>query len=100
VTVWQQTASGIRLRVRVQPRASQNRIVGLHGDAVKVQVTAPPVEGAANEAVRELVAAWLDVPRRTVTLVQGQTGRNKVIEIAAEAPAKLAARLEAALVKL
>ena len=100
MTVWQQTASGVRLRLRVQPRGSRNRIVGLHGDALKVQITAPPVEGAANEAVRELIAKWLGVPRRTVTIVQGRNSRHKVLELAAEKPGELAACLETELAKM
>lgn len=88
------TGRGVRLRLHVQPRSSQNRIAGLHGDAVKVQVTAPPAEGAANAAVVALVARWLGVPRRAVTLLQGQTGRQKVVDVLAADPASLARRVQ------
>lgn len=84
----------VRLTVRVQPRAARSRVVGRHGEALKVQVSAPPVEGAANAAVIEVIAAWLDVPRRSVDLVQGQRGRDKVVAIAASDPAALAGRIE------
>ena len=84
----------VRLTVRVQPRAARSRVVGRHGDALKVQVSAPPVEGAANAAVIEVIAAWLDVPRRAVDLVQGERGRDKVVAIAARDPAALARRIE------
>lgn len=87
----------MRLRIRVQPRGSRNRIMGIHDDALKVQVTAPPVEGAANEAVIEVLSKWLGVPRRAVAIVHGDSGRNKVVEIVAGAPAELAARVQAGL---
>ena len=87
----------VRLRLRVQPRSARERVVGWHGDAIKVQVSAPPVEGAANLAVVDLIAAWLDLPRAAVRLVQGQTGRDKVVEIVSDDPAALARRIEQAL---
>ena len=84
----------VRLALRVQPRAARSRVVGRHGDALKVQVSSAPVEGAANAAVVELIAAWLDVPRRSVDLVQGQRGRDKVVAIAASDPTALARRID------
>jgi uncharacterized protein len=79
----------------VQPRAARNRVAGLQGDAVKVQVTAPPVGGVANDALVEVLAEWLDVPRRAIAIVQGQTARTKVVEIETGDPA-LRGRIEAA----
>jgi uncharacterized protein (TIGR00251 family) len=84
----------VRLTVRVQPRAARSRVVGRHGDALKVQVAAPPVEGAANAAVIELLATWLGIPRRDLDLAQGQRGRTKVVAIAAADPAALGRRIE------
>jgi uncharacterized protein (TIGR00251 family) len=84
----------VRLTLRVQPRAARSRVLGPQGEAVKVQVAAPPVDGAANAAVIELIAGWLGVPRRTVDLVQGERGRDKVVAIAAADPAALARRIE------
>ncbi|MBI5802285.1 MAG: YggU family protein [Verrucomicrobia bacterium] len=69
---------GVFLSVKVQPRASRNQIGGLHGDELKVAVTAPPVDSAANQAVVEFLAETLGLPRRSVTLVRGQTSRHKV----------------------
>jgi uncharacterized protein len=71
----------LRIPVRVQPRASRDRVVGRHGESVKVQVTAPPVDGAANAAVVNLLAEWLDVPRRCLSIARGQTGRDKLVEV-------------------
>jgi uncharacterized protein (TIGR00251 family) len=84
----------VRLAVRVQPRAGRSRVAGRHGEALKVQVAAPPVDGAANAAVIELLAAWLGVPRRDVRLVHGERGRDKVVAIAAADPAALGRRIE------
>jgi uncharacterized protein (TIGR00251 family) len=71
----------LRFSVRVQPRASRSEIVGLHGDALKVRLAAPPVDGAANAALVELLADGLGVPRSCVRIVTGATSRGKVVEV-------------------
>lgn len=86
----------LRIAVRVQPRASRDRVVGCHGSALKVQVAAPPVEGAANRAVVELLAQWLGVPRRALRVVRGESGREKVVEVECDDPTALAERIRAA----
>lgn len=68
--------------VLVQPRASRARIGPLHGDRVKVSVTAPPVGGAANAAVVELFARALKVKKSDVAIVGGQSSRRKTVRIA------------------
>ncbi|KUK83597.1 MAG: hypothetical protein XD97_0140 [Pelotomaculum thermopropionicum] len=68
-------------KVRVQPRASKNQLAGLYGDAVKLRLTAPPVDGKANEACRDYLARLLRVPRAQVEVVSGLTGRNKLIKV-------------------
>ena len=73
--------ASIRVPVHVQPRASRSEVVGTHGAALKVRLLAPPVDGAANEALIALLAAKLRVPRRDVRIVQGATSRAKVVEI-------------------
>ena len=80
------TSNGLRFRVHVQPRASKSEIVGMHGDALKVRLTAPPVDSAANEALIALLAAALGVPRRDVQIVAGATSRAKVVEVAGVTP--------------
>ena len=65
----------------MQPRASKNELVGLHDGVLKVRLTAPPVEGAANEALTRFIAEQLGVPRRQVTVVAGSSGRRKILEI-------------------
>jgi uncharacterized protein len=74
-------ADVVRVSVHVQPRASRSEIVGLHGAALKVRLQAPPVEGAANDALVALFAERLGVPRRSVRVVAGATSRGKVVEI-------------------
>src|ERR1043165_515521 len=74
--------NGCYLRVKVQPRASKNEIGEALGDELKIKVTAPPVDAAANQAVIDLLAETLDCPRSAVQLVRGQTSRHKTIFIA------------------
>jgi uncharacterized protein (TIGR00251 family) len=71
----------VRVDVHVQPRTSRSEIVGLHGAALKVRLQAPPVEGAANEALVSLLAERLNVPRRAVRVVAGATSRSKMVEV-------------------
>jgi uncharacterized protein (TIGR00251 family) len=75
------TAQGAQFALRVQPRASRNAVVGLMGDAVKLALTAPPVDGKANAAVVEYLAELLRVSKSSVTIVSGETGRNKLIAV-------------------
>ncbi len=69
------------VEVRVAPRASRNTVVGEHDGALKIAVTAPPVEGAANEAVRTLLAKRLGVPKRSVEVIGGQRSKRKRIAL-------------------
>jgi uncharacterized protein (TIGR00251 family) len=86
------SAAGVRLEIRVTPRASRTS-VELRDGRVLVRVTAPPVDSAANEAVREALAEALDVPRRAVQIIRGQTGRQKIVEIAGIDAAELQRRI-------
>jgi uncharacterized protein (TIGR00251 family) len=71
----------VRFAVRVRPRSSRAGVDGMHGQALRVRVNAPPVEGAANEAVVEVLAKALGVAKRAVTIVTGATSRSKVVEV-------------------
>ncbi|MDB4913631.1 MAG: hypothetical protein JWM95_1275 [Gemmatimonadetes bacterium] len=71
----------VRVSVHVQPRAVRSEIVGQHGAALKIRLQAPPVDGAANEALIALLAAKLRVPRRAVRVVAGLASRAKTVEI-------------------
>lgn len=83
----------VRLAVRVQPRASRPGVDTVIGDALKVRVHAPPVDGAANEAVVEVLAEALGVPKRSVTIVSGASSRSKVVEVTNLSAAEIRARL-------
>ncbi|MFZ0479733.1 MAG: DUF167 domain-containing protein [Terriglobales bacterium] len=78
----QNSPNGVTFAVRVHPRAKKNAITGEVGDALKVALTAPPVDGKANEACIEFFAKLLKVPRSSVTIAAGQASRNKVICVA------------------
>ena len=67
--------------MHVQPRASRSEVVGVHGDALKVRLQAPPVEGAANEALIRLLAEVLSVRRDAVRILAGRSSRAKVVEV-------------------
>lgn len=71
----------ITLTLHVQPAAKRSGIAGLHGDALKIRLAAPPIEGRANEALLKFVAALFDVPLRQVELKQGGQSRHKVVAI-------------------
>ena len=77
-----QDENSVTFSVRIHPRAKKNAITGEMGDALKLSLTTPPVEGRANEACIEFFAKLLKVPRSSVTIASGQTSRNKVIRIA------------------
>ena len=77
-----ESGSAVTFAVKVHPRARKNAITGEVGDALKVSLTTPPVEGRANEACIEFFAKLLKVPRSSVTIASGQTSRNKVIGVA------------------
>ncbi len=70
-----------RVRLRVSPGARSNELVGRHGDGWKVRVTAPPEGGRANEAVLDLLAERLELPRRSLEIVSGHAGREKIVEM-------------------
>jgi len=71
--------SGVSFRIRVQPKSSRNEIVGAQGDALKLKVTAPPVEGAANKTCIEMLAKAIGVPKSCLAITSGQAGRSKTM---------------------
>lgn len=77
----QATDSGVLLRVRVQPRAKAERLEGVHGDQLRLRLTAPPVDGAANTACLAFFAQYLGVNRSRVELRAGAKSRDKLIHI-------------------
>jgi len=76
------TSSGASFAVKVQPRARKDAVTGEIGDALKVSLTAPPLEGRANQALIEFLAQLLKVPRSSIKIAAGQNSRRKVVAIA------------------
>jgi uncharacterized protein (TIGR00251 family) len=74
----------ITLQIHVQPGARKSEVAGVHGDALKVRIAAPPVEGKANAALVAFLAEAFAVPERNVAIIRGETGRRKAVRV--EAP--------------
>jgi uncharacterized protein (TIGR00251 family) len=85
--------SGVTFAVQVVPRASKDEIAGIHGDALKIRVTAPPVEGRANEALIEFLSDQLGVRKSQVEIVAGATSRRKTIRVVGLWPQEVGERL-------
>ena len=88
-------ADGILLSIKLQPRAAANEVGEPLGNELRMKVTAPPVDAAANQALIKLVAEILDCPRNRVELVRGHTSRHKVIKISGLSQEAVLARLTA-----
>jgi hypothetical protein len=82
-----------RLTVEVRPRAGRDEIAGWQGPRLRVRVTAPPADGAANEAVRALLAERLGCAPSRVEIVRGHTARTKIVRVVGLAPDEVATRL-------
>ena len=90
---WLRAGNGrITLSLHIQPGAKKTEVVGLHGDALKIRLAAPPVDGKANAALLAFVAERLGLPKSDVSLKSGQSSRRKVLE-AVGAPADAEGRL-------
>ncbi len=76
-----ESSAGVTFAVKVHPRARKSEITGELGDALKVSLTAPPIEGKANEACIEFFANLLKAPRASVTIAAGQSSRSKIIRV-------------------
>jgi uncharacterized protein (TIGR00251 family) len=77
-----ETGGRVRFSVRVQPRASKSELAGEYGDAVKIRLAAPPVDGAANDELVAFLSNIFAVGRKSVRILAGETARSKLIEIA------------------
>lgn len=93
MTPLEATPDGVRLRLRIQPRASRSEVVGLHGDTIRIRLAAPPVDGAANEELVRHLAELFGVPRRAVEITAGHAGRLKTVTVAGLEPAAAAQAL-------
>ena len=93
----QESSKGIAFAIKVHPRARKNAITGIVGDALKLALTAPPVEGKANQAVIEFFADLFQIPRSSVTIASGETSRNKVVRVSGISRATVEQRLNGAI---
>jgi len=75
----QKNPRGMTFKVFIQPRSSKNMITGIHGDALKIKLTAPPVDGAANKMCIKYLAKCLNIPKSAIEIISGLTSRSKVI---------------------
>ncbi|OGQ49140.1 MAG: YggU family protein [Deltaproteobacteria bacterium RIFCSPLOWO2_02_FULL_47_10] len=69
------------IKIYIQPGASKNEIVGKHGDAIKIRLTAPPIEGRANEALVDFLAKEYKVPKSKIEIIKGHFSRQKLVKI-------------------
>jgi uncharacterized protein (TIGR00251 family) len=75
------TGDGIVLNLHIQPRASKSEVCGIQGDALKIRLTSPPVDGAANKLCREFLAELFHVPKSAVEIISGESSRHKRVKI-------------------
>jgi len=87
-------ADGVLVRILVQPRASRNEIVGLQENELKVRLTSPPVEGAANELCRQFFSKQLHIPKRDITIVAGEKSRHKRLFVKTANPDEVCSSLK------
>lgn len=88
-------ATGVAISVFVTPRSSANSVSGMRNGEIKIALTAPPVDGAANKALVEFLSRRLGVSRQAVRIISGQTSRHKVVRVEGMAPALAASKLSA-----
>jgi uncharacterized protein (TIGR00251 family) len=89
-----ESKDGATLAIKVHPRARKNAITGVVGEALKISLTAPPIDGKANQACIDFLAEVLKVPRSSVTIASGESSRNKVIRIAGISADQVRVRLD------
>jgi uncharacterized protein (TIGR00251 family) len=94
-----ESATGVTFAVKVHPRAHNNAITGIIGDALKLALTAPPVDGKANQAVIEFFADLFAISRSSVTITSGETSRTKVIRVSGISAEQAQQKLQVALRK-
>lgn len=83
------TEDGLVLNLHIQPRASRNEVCGVQDNALKIRLTSPPVDGAANKLCREFLAELFRVPKSAVEIVSGETSRHKRVRIKGGTPDRL-----------
>lgn len=72
---------GVRLHLFIQPKSSKNEVVGPHNGELKIKITAPPIDGRANEGLIEFLSDLFEVPKRNIQLIKGDSGRHKTVDV-------------------
>jgi uncharacterized protein len=90
----QESHGGVTFAVKIHPRARKNAITGEVGDALKLSLTAPPIDGRANQACIEFFAKLLNLPRSSVTIASGRTSRRKIIRVIGMSAEEIRKRIE------
>jgi uncharacterized protein (TIGR00251 family) len=91
--MFKESNGAVTVAVKVVPRASKNQIAGIEGDAIKIRLNAPPVEGKANDALIDFLANVLGVRRTQIEIVTGQTSRHKIVRVRGVTAVELAQKL-------
>ncbi len=81
MSIFKESNGAVTFAVKVVPRASKNQVAGVEGDAIKIRLNAPPVEGKANDALIEFLADVLDLRRAQIEIITGHTSRHKVVRV-------------------
>ena len=89
MTISEESKKGVVLSVLLQPRSSKNRVIGKRGDELKIGVTAPPVDGAANRALISFLSKQLGVAKNQIEIISGETSRHKKVKIKGVTPADI-----------
>ena len=95
-TAFKRDGDGTVIALHLQPGAKRSAVCGMYGDALKLAIKAPPVDGRANAALREFLAETLDLPTAAVVLISGQSGRDKRVRISGADPEQVMKKLEEA----
>ena len=91
---YSESKNGVTITIRVIPRASRSEIVGEHGDAIKIKLASPPVDGSANEELIKLLARTFAVPKSSVEIISGLTSKSKKVRIAGVSGEQITAILQ------
>ncbi len=92
---FQQQGEAIVLRLYIQPKASRDKVMGVHGGELKVAITAPPVDGKANAHLTKLLSKWFKLAKGNITIEKGELGRHKQVRL--ESPSQIPSDIEALL---
>ena len=94
--IWlRESGDGVVLSLHIQPGAKKTEISGIHGDALKIRLAAPPVDGKANDALLAFIAKTLGIPKSRVHLLSGQASRSKRVAVTGLTPADIESRVQA-----